>query len=922
MSTLDSALQPLPLLLLLSGVLILAGLALAAIIAVRRSSQAAVSLAMSQLNEAQRIANVGSFTFDVASDSLTTSPQLDDILGFGFGHVKNADAWRELLHPDDRQAMETALADDLGRGVPCDRDYRIIRRSDGQMRWLHVIAKAEQDPFGKIVRVTGVNIDITERAQTENALREAVAEARRFRETLDHVPAHIYLKDLQGRYLYANRQTLKLFGCSAEELLGCDDSSFFPPDTVQRLRQIDARVFQGERTTDEIDVADADTGQRIYLGVKTPIYVDLECTTISGLVGISTDITALRRAEREKDDAVRFLESLLAASPISIFTYKATGQTVSANQAAARLVGTTIEEVAQFNFRELDSWKNSGLLGAADLALATGQPQVWEGQSVSSYGIARWISGRFVPFLFAGETHLLLLAQDVSESKRAAEENRTILRTTIDGFYLVDLGGRILEANDAYCSMIGYSVEELREIGVAGVEAIETPELIKQRIGRVLETGSDRFETRHIRKDGRVIDVEASVNLLREPGRLFIFMRDITARKQTDHALRVLQDRFANAMDQAHLAHWDMDASTNTFSFNDQFYALHGTTAEREGGYLMPVEVYFREFVPVEEWHVLSDDVARLLSGEIDVLQREHRMLRRDGEVRDILVRVTVVRDADGRVVGTRGTNQDITDLRQAETALHLFKDLVENSSDAIAMSDPDGKHYYQNEAFDRLFGDAEDRSLRTLFVDRGIGKEVFDTIMGGGCWQGEVKMFKYDGTTLTVLLRAYAIKDGAGRILGLVGLHTDITERKWEEEKLRRSERQLRESQQVAQLGSWDCDVITPKLEWSDQTYELFDRPAATYVVSFDEFARLVHPEDRDMMQTSFGRALASDDDPYHVKVRVINDSGRQWVMEAFGAVRRDSGGRPLSIYGTAQDITDRAAQEEKLRELLAQTE
>jgi PAS domain S-box-containing protein len=922
MSTPDSALQPLPLLLLLSGVLVLAGLALAAIIAVRRSSKAAVSLAMSQLNEAQRVANVGSFTFDVASDHLTTSPQLDDMLGFGSGHVKNTGAWREWLHPDDRQAMETALADCLERGVPCDRDYRIIRRSDGQTRWLRCIAKAERDPSGKIMRVNGVNIDITERAQTESALRDAVAEARRFRETLDHVSDHIYFKDLQSRYLYANRKTLKLFGCSAEEVVGCDDSHFFALETARQLWQIDARVFQGEQASQELDLAGANGERRIYWDVKIPIYADPEHTTISGLVGISTDITERRRAESEKDDAVRFLQSLLAASPISIFTYEATGQTVLANQAAARLVGTTVEEVVQFNFRELDSWKNSGLLGAADLALATGQPQVWEGQLVSSYGQARWVSGRLVPFLFAGKTHLLLLAQDITEGRRVEEENRTILRTMIDAFYLVDLEGRILEANDAYCSMIGYSVEELRKIGVAGVEAIETQEVINQRIERILETGFDRFETRHIRKDGRVIEVEASVNLLREPGRLFIFMRDITARKQTDHVLRVLQDRFANAMDQAHLVHWDMDASTNTFSFNDQFYALYGTTAEREGGYLMPVEVYFREFVPVEERHVLSDDVARLLSGEIDVLQQEHCMLRRDGEVRSILVRVTVVRDPDGRVVGTRGTNQDITDLRQAETALHLFKDLVENSSDAIAMSDPDGKHYYQNEAFDRLFGDAGDRSPRSLFVDRGIGKEVFDTIMGGGCWQGEVKMFKYDETTMTIFLRAYAIKDGAGRILGLVGLHTDITERQWEEEKLRRSERQLRESQQVAQLGSWDCDVITPKLEWSDQTYELFDRPAATYVPSFDEFARLVHPEDRDMMQTSFGRALASDDDPYHVKVRIINDSGRQWVMEAFGAVRRDSGGRPLSIYGTAQDITDRVAQEQKLRELLAQTE
>jgi PAS domain S-box-containing protein len=126
---------------------------------------------------------------------------------------------------------------------------------------------------------------------------------------------------------------------------------------------------------------------------------------------------------------------------------------------------------------------------------------------------------------------------DITERKQAEEENKTILRTMIDGFYLVDLEGRILETNDAYCSMIGYSREELRKIGVKGVEAIDTQEVIKQRIQRILETGSDRFETKHIRKDGRVIDVEAAVNRIRNLGRLFVFMRDITARKQAEQIL-------------------------------------------------------------------------------------------------------------------------------------------------------------------------------------------------------------------------------------------------------------------------------------------------------------------------------------------------------------------------------------------------
>ncbi len=132
----------------------------------------------------------------------------------------------------------------------------------------------------------------------------------------------------------------------------------------------------------------------------------------------------------------------------------------------------------------------------------------------------------------------------------------------------------------------------------------------------------------------------------------------------------------------------------------------------------------------------------------------------------------------------------DAPELRKrAEEDLHLFKDLVEHSSDAIGMSTPDGRHYYQNESFDRLFGDIGDYPLDTLYVDRALGKHMFDTIMGGGSWQGEVKMFKKDGEILDISLRAYAIQDQDNRVIGLVGLHTDITERKRAEEAIEESE-------------------------------------------------------------------------------------------------------------------------------------
>ena len=108
-----------------------------------------------------------------------------------------------------------------------------------------------------------------------------------------------------------------------------------------------------------------------------------------------------------------------------------------------------------------------------------------------------------------------------------------------------------------------------------------------------------------------------------------------------------------------------------------------------------------------------------------------------------------------------------------------LFKAAVENSFDAIGMATPEGKHWYQNEAFDRLFGQIDDSSPETNFADKNIARKILRTIMADHPWVGVVKMVGRSGDLLDILLRAYAIRNDEGRVVGLVGTHTDITERK-----------------------------------------------------------------------------------------------------------------------------------------------
>ncbi len=151
--------------------------------------------------------------------------------------------------------------------------------------------------------------DITARKLAEIELKQSMAEATRFREALEHVSTFVYIKDTASRYVYANKQTLELFGCTLAELAGSGDARFFPPETARRLRDIDLRVFAGEGTAEEIEIFSADGDYRVYWEIKTPIRDEAQGGAITGLLGISTDITERKRTESRLRRDLRLRQS-------------------------------------------------------------------------------------------------------------------------------------------------------------------------------------------------------------------------------------------------------------------------------------------------------------------------------------------------------------------------------------------------------------------------------------------------------------------------------------------------------------------------------------------------------------------------------------------------------------------------------------
>jgi diguanylate cyclase (GGDEF)-like protein/PAS domain S-box-containing protein len=179
---------------------------------------------------------------------------------------------------------------------------------------------------------------------------------------------------------------------------------------------------------------------------------------------------------------------------------------------------------------------------------------------------------------------------DITERKHATETVRiqadqyaTMLSTTSDGFWILDGRGRFLEMNDAYCGMIGYSREELLKLTIKEIEAIEPAEVTSSHMRTIMTTGFDRFESRHRRKDGMVIDIEGSVSFQRETGHFLCFARDITQHKQAEVALQASERKYRDLFESTRDAIMVLDASSGSvLSANASALKMFNATDERD----------------------------------------------------------------------------------------------------------------------------------------------------------------------------------------------------------------------------------------------------------------------------------------------------------------------------------------------------
>jgi PAS domain S-box-containing protein len=164
-------------------------------------------------------------------------------------------------------------------------------------------------------------------------------------------------------------------------------------------------------------------------------------------------------------------------------------------------------------------------------------------------------------------------------------------------------------------------------------------------------------------------------------------------------------------------------------------------------------------------------------------------------------------------------------------------------------------------------------------------------------------------------LVTTSPLLDKEGERIGSVHIARDITERKRMEEALRESERRLKRAQQIAHVGSWELDLKTNELSWSDEVYRIFGFQPQAFDATYEAFLETVHPEDRAAVDAAYSASLSEGKDSYEIKHRVVRKStGDIRIVQEKCEHIRDASGTIIRSVGMVQDITKRTLAEEEI--------
>jgi diguanylate cyclase (GGDEF)-like protein/PAS domain S-box-containing protein len=526
-------------------------------------------------------------------------------------------------------------------------------------------------------------------------------------------------------------------------------------------------------------------------------------------------------------------------------------------------------------------------------------------------------------------------AESPRHANSASHETEDWLRPVVehasDVISLVGADGKVTYVSPAIVRVLGYHPTE--RVGASAFELMHPDDLAKMEglFRELLRTPpfpkSTEIRMRH--KDGSWRHVEVMIsNRLDDPSvKAFVVnWRDITKSKETEEALRESERRYATLLaNEPTFVYRRLNEPTWPMEFASD-YALELT------GY-SPKDLLLGGTVRYSDL-IVEGNRAKVWE-EVQTGLREHRRFklrysirRKDGEIRHVEEHGQGVYGEAGEVEALEGVIYDMTEQVRAEERLReaeeRYRAIVERMPAVVYIQEigsPDSA-VYMSPQIETLTGytpeECKNPDLRWSMVhpdDREwLQAEDQRKVELGEVFVTEYRVLHRDGHTKWVRNESVMIEEEAIGTRYWQGFILDITERKRTEEALRRSEASLAEAQRISRLGSWEWDLTSGEVWWSDEAYRIYGFEPHQFAPTLETKAEVFHPEDRHLLDAAIDSAIYQQD-AFDFEHRIVRpDGGVRWVQRR-GEVIRGERGEIVRILGTVHDITEQKILQERLQ-------
>ena len=503
----------------------------------RRRTEEALRQATERLTLAARAGGVGIWDYDVVNNRLTWDQQMFHLYGIGPEQFSGAyAAWQAGLHPEDRQRGDAEIKMALRGEREFDTEFR-VRWPDGSTHNIRALASVQRDATGQPVRMIGTNWDITAQKQTEGNIRQ---QASLIRSLLDSIPDIIFFKDEAGVYLGCNPPFAEFVGRPREAIVGKTDYDLFGRDVADVFRENDRRMLElRESRHNEEWITFPDGRKKLIDTLKTP-YWGAEGKLI-GILGISRDITARKRAEEALRESEANFRTFFESMTDMIVVATPTGQILYANAAVKRTLGYSAADLASMHLLHLHPADKRQEAEAIVGAMIRGERESCPLPLARQDGTLVPVETRVWFGKWNGAECLFGISKNLSTEQDAQQRFESLFRSNPSLMALAPLQDRrFSDVNDAFLTTLAYSRGEVIGRTAAELGLFPQPAQHAAVADRLREDGHVAgIEMQVRRKDGEILDGLFSGEVISSQGRQYVLsvMVDISGRKRVEREL-------------------------------------------------------------------------------------------------------------------------------------------------------------------------------------------------------------------------------------------------------------------------------------------------------------------------------------------------------------------------------------------------